>query len=251
MPMTWTSGQRRTARERERSRSRSRRRGAVARRPATAASRPGEERGGGRREDRRPPARVALGDPVVALGLVGHPRIVPRGGWAGAAGPAPVSGAGIDGSDQPAGATGAAGAVGAPGAGGVPRRPRCPSAGRRRARPARRRRRRSGSAATRWRTRCRPWSAPGAGDQAGGGIVHDLRRDPSLLGHFDGDDGDAERRGQRRVGRAVVQVLELRRQRFDLAPDLGQLVLDLEDVGDLRRRWPRSPGGPSRWPSGS
>ena len=41
--------------------------------PAGRAARPRP-----RAEDRRPPARVALGDPVVALGLVGHRRIVPR-----------------------------------------------------------------------------------------------------------------------------------------------------------------------------
>ena len=40
-----------------------------------------EQLGHGGCEDGRPPARVALGDPVVAFALVGHPAIVPRPGW--------------------------------------------------------------------------------------------------------------------------------------------------------------------------
>ena len=41
---------------------------------------PVEERPGARRDHRCPPARVALRDPVVAFGLVGHRGMVPRPG---------------------------------------------------------------------------------------------------------------------------------------------------------------------------
>ena len=46
--------------------------------PATGSIEPIEERGRLRGEHRRPPFRVARGDPVVAFGLVGHGLIVPR-----------------------------------------------------------------------------------------------------------------------------------------------------------------------------
>ena len=55
---------------------------------------PVEERPGARRDHRRPPARVALRDPVVAFGLVGHRGMVPRPGepgWPVSRPPPPVA----------------------------------------------------------------------------------------------------------------------------------------------------------------
>ena len=49
-------------------------------RPTGASGGPArvEKLGHGRRQDRRPPARVSRGEPVVTFGLVGHPGMVPR-----------------------------------------------------------------------------------------------------------------------------------------------------------------------------
>ena len=80
-------------------------------------------------------------------------------------------------------------------------------------------------------------------DQAGGRLVDDGAGFPALGRGRRGHDRDAERGGQRGVAGAIVEVLQLGRQLLDLAADVGQPGLDLEDVADLGGLARRCPGG--------
>ena len=73
-----------------------------------------------------------------------------------------------------------------------------------------------------------------------------LRGVPALGGLLDLDDLEPERRHERPVGHLVRELGALAVQLLDLAADVGQLRLDLEQVGDLARALARSPGARPR-----
>ena len=93
---------------------------------------------------------------------------------------------------------------------------------------------RGSPAATRSRTRSPPETRRLAGADQGRGRAVDVgRRVPALGGLLDLDDLGAERGDERPVGDLVLQLQPLAVELLDLAADLRDPRLDLEQVGDL------------------
>ena len=72
------------------------------------------------------------------------------------------------------------------------------------------------------------------GHQARGSLVDRGRRLPFPGSLLNRNDRGIEERGQGRIGGLVAQTLELCGELLDLASDVGESGLHLEDIGDLR-----------------